>query len=118
MNDDVDDCRFDVIDWREGILKLHKPDGTSEDTIMIALSGPLHQQATAAVAVARSASIAACEFHQATESYARMCSGPDAGAVVDANTPGHVKRVDLCQCGAQRVTYITASHRKQGGTWT
>lgn len=118
MNDLVD-YRIDVIDWREGVLKLHRPDGTSENTIMMALSGPLHQQATAAVAAARASIAPPCgKSHHATKSYAMLASGPDAGTVVDIHTPGNIQRIDLCQCGARRVTYITASHRKQGGAWT
>jgi hypothetical protein len=109
------DHRIEVLDWREGTLRIHRLDGTTEETALIAISGVLHARGLDAVEAARRASIVACAGHHAVTSEDRAYTGVVVNPIKENRAAhGNITRVETCSCGAVRQININQEHHEQG----
>jgi hypothetical protein len=107
--------QIEVLDWREATVRIHHPDGTAEETALVAISGGLHTRALEAVEAARRASIMACRAHYAASVMERRYTGPIANAVrINEAAHGNITRVETCTCGAVREINVNDTHQERG----
>lgn len=107
--------RIEVIDWRQGAIRIHKSDGAVEETALITLSGDLHMRAMGAITDARRTAVKNCEGHESMRSESRPYRGPVASRLdINPRAHGNVTHIETCRCGATRNINVNGEHRETG----